>query len=113
MPTLSRQGRTNVPVVFQRPQLSADLDRDIAPRDVLAAARVALRRAGYTIVKDESNQTKFTITAKSPGDWQVEKTIIKAWDTGDVTRVLIKALPFGDEPASRSLLDDMLAELGR
>ena len=112
-PTLSRQGRTSVPVVFQRPQLSADLERDVMPRDVRAAARVALRRAGYTILKDEATATKCTVTARAPGDWRVEKTVIKAWDTGRETRVLVKALPFGDEPASRALLDDMLAELGR
>jgi predicted small secreted protein len=98
---------------YQFRSLSADLPEGISVRAAAAAAQSALRSRGYIITKADTTSDHSRIEAKSHGDGWLDKVVFEASLAGAQPRVSFTSEPFGDEAASRALMDAMLARLGR
>jgi len=98
---------------YQYGSLSADLSDGVSVRAAAAAAESALRSRGYIITGSEVTSDRARIEAKAHGDGWLDKVVFNASGAGAGTRASFKAEPFGNEAASRALMDSMLARLGR
>lgn len=98
---------------YQFRSLSADIDDGLTVRAAAAAAESALRARGYVITSSETTSDRARIEAKASGDGAFDKMVFDARGTATGTRISLTAEPFGDETRSRTVLDAMLARLGR
>jgi len=98
---------------YQFRSLSADLPEGVSIRAAAAAAQSALRSRGYVITRSDTTSDRARIEAKSHGDGWLDKVVFEASLAGAGPRASFTSEPFGDEAASRALMDAMLARLGR
>ncbi len=98
---------------YQYRSLSADLSDGVSVRAAAAAAESALRSRGYVITGSDVTSDRARIEARAHGDGWLDKVVFSASSAGAGTRARFTSEPFGDEAASRALMDSMLARLGR
>ena len=81
---------------------------------VAAAGETALRARGYSIDEKSVTHDHARLVARSARDqdW-LEQTAFESYVTPNGTGVMVRVEPWGDEAASRAILDDVLARLGR
>lgn len=92
--------------------LTADLPRQVRVPSVAAAAEVALRHRGYAVTKAPTTEDFARVEGEPPKAGWGERVVVRARQTSAYTRVEVIAQPLGDQVLSRSLLDEMLANLG-
>ncbi len=115
-PTLGYQGKDRVLATYSMPKLKTELPPEVSVEAVTAAAESVLLARGYTITTTRHDAEKGRVVGRSPADtgWTgADQTAIRAYVTGAGTGVTIEVEPWGDEMASRALLDALLARLGR
>ena len=93
--------------------LSADLTDGVSVRAAAAAGESALRSRGYVVTRSDTTSDHARIEAKSHGAGTFSKVVFEARAIGGGSRVSVTSEPFGNESVSRSLLDAVLARLGR
>lgn len=93
--------------------LSASMPGDLGVQTLRAAAESTLRSRGYVIVESSATRDRMRVVATSQVDGRHEPTTISARVTSQSSRVSIESGAFGDEQASRAILDDLLRRLGR
>lgn len=98
---------------YQFRTLSADLPAGVSVRSAAAAGESALRSRGYIVTRADTTSDRARIEAKAHGDGWLDKVVFEARIAGAGTRAGFTVEPFGDETASRALMDAMLARLGR
>ncbi|MFG0306021.1 MAG: hypothetical protein ACF8Q5_07375 [Phycisphaerales bacterium JB040] len=111
------QGVTGVEAVFQGRQLRADLPCYITVPSAAAAAERVLSRRGLTISHREVDHGSALILGTPPGadpDDLIfrQRTRVNIQTEGGCCAVRILVEPFGSEPESRTILEQMLFELG-
>lgn len=112
--TRGHQGRDReITAQYAFGALTCDLGMDVRIEEVASAAEESLRLRGYSVSSRTVTSDKARLEAKSAGDGWLQKAVVESWVTSRGIRVWIKIEPFGDDSASRSILDDMLAMLGR
>jgi hypothetical protein len=94
-------------------QLSATLPAEISIPTLRAAAEHTLRSRGYVITQSSSTADRMRVIATSQVDGRHEPTTITGRVTYSNIRVTVESGAFGDEAASRAILDDVLRRLGR
>ncbi|MCC6677416.1 MAG: DUF3568 family protein [Phycisphaerales bacterium] len=110
--TVESQGKSRTSAAYSTGTLSADLPSTVRVQAVIAAAESALRDRGYTIGTRRAAEDSGFVEGKLPRPGLLEKTKVEARVSGGGTRVLVKVEPWGDEAASRAILDDLLKRLG-
>jgi hypothetical protein len=103
----------DVQASYQFRSLSADLPQGISVRAAAAAAESALRSRGYIVTRSDTTSDRSRIEAKAHGDGAFDKVVFEAGDGATGTKASFTAEPFGNESASRALMDAMLSRLGR
>jgi len=98
---------------FRGRSLTADLPPEVRVPSVAAAAEITLRRRGYGVTRSQATEDFAKIEGEAPRSGYCEYVVIRARQIPNGTRVDIVAEPIGDQTLSRSLLDEMLAGLGR
>ncbi len=93
--------------------LSASMPGDLGVQTLRAAAESTLRSRGYVILESNATQDRMRVVAASQVDSRHEPTTISGRVTRQSSRVSIESGAFGDEQASRAILDDLLRRLGR
>ena len=93
--------------------LTADMPEGVRVRTAGVAAESALRARGYIITRANHGENQSRVEAATSADGMLDKTVVESWSTGYGTAVSVTVEPFGDEGASRAILDAMLARLGR
>ncbi len=78
-----------------------------------AAAEQTLRARGYVITETYGTLDRARVDASGTGDNRTSTTTFEAWRGSNGTRVRFDPGVFGDASASRSLLDELIARLGR
>jgi hypothetical protein len=78
-----------------------------------SAAEQTLRSRGYVITETYGTDDKAKIEASGTGERRTDRTTVTAWRTGGGTRVSVDSGLFGDVAAARSILDEVIARLGR
>lgn len=106
------QGRGDVLALYQFRTLSAEFPDQIGVPAVVASAEAALRSRGYAVTRSETTRDKGVVHAKKPNPEMLEKVVVIVRLSRLGTRVELRLDPFGDEPQSRAILDDMLVRLG-
>ncbi len=86
-------------------------ETDIAA--IAAAGEAAFRARGYSIREKNVTRTEASVFANSPQDGWLDCTVLRAYVTPQGTGMTIRVEPWGDEAVSRTLMDDVLARLGR
>lgn len=109
---VEQQGRMGTTAAYSAGSLSADLPATVRVQAAVAAAESALRDRGYTIGARRASEDSGFVEAKLPRPGLFERTKVEARVTGGGTRLTVKVEPWGDEPASRAILDDVLKRLG-
>lgn len=93
--------------------LTCDLGVEVTTDQVAAAAEEALRVRGYTVTSRRVSSDRARVVGKAAGEWSARQTVVESSLTAQGNRVRVKAEPFGDESASRAILDEMLAMMGQ
>ncbi|MBX3387107.1 MAG: hypothetical protein KF768_11095 [Phycisphaeraceae bacterium] len=93
--------------------LTCDLGADVRVEEVASAGEEALRLRGYSVSSRTVTSDKARLEGRSAGDGWLEKAVVESWPTARGVRIRIKIEPWGDDTASRLILDDMLVMLGR
>lgn len=115
-PTLSYQGEDRVLASYSGSTLKTELPPEVSVEAVQAAAESVLLARGYTITTTRHDAEKGRVVGRSPADdewFGSDETVIRAYVTGAGTGITVNVEPWGDEMASRALLDALLARLGR
>lgn len=111
-PVVTPQGRTGLAASYDGLALEVDLPARVPVPSAIAAGEQAVVRRGSTIIEVGATAERGHLVAKPPTRRLHDKVVIDARQAGGATSVRIEVLPFGDEAASRSILDDMLVRLG-
>ena len=98
---------------FQIRKLTADLPPEVRVPAVIAAARATLIERGYSIQSFDATEDSGTVSAVPPDAGWFESVEVRARQTGTGTEVRIVHEPVGNQTRSRSILDGVLAKLGR
>lgn len=93
--------------------LRTELPYEYAVPTVAAAGEAALRARGYTISGKSVNKDAARLCANAPDDGWLEQTVFESYVTPNGTGISIRVEPMGNESTSRSIMDDVLARLGR
>lgn len=110
--SVEQQGHTGTLAKYSGGVLSADLASTVRVQAVIAAAESAMRDRGYTIGARRASEDSGFVEAKLPRPGLFERTQVSSKVTAGGTRVSVKVEPWGDEAASRAILDDVLKRLG-
>jgi hypothetical protein len=94
-------------------RLEAKLPPDVSPLTARAAAERTLRERGYVITDSYGTEDRFRIEAAGAGERRGERTAVEGWLIPGGSRLRVESGLFGDETAARSLLDGVLAAMGR
>lgn len=78
-----------------------------------SAAEQTLRARGYVITETYGTDDKAKIEASGTGERRKDTTTVIAWRGSGGTRVSVDSGMFGDAAAARSILDEVIARLGR
>ena len=112
--TVANQGQNHdVTAVFRMGELYAELPGEVGVLTAQSAAAATLRSRGYVITDSAGTKDRAYVTAKSYVDGRTEKTRVDVSSEAKGTMVHIESGTFGDETASRDLLDGILKRLGR
>jgi len=107
------QGRSGVAAAFDGMGLEVNLPARVPVASAIVAGEQVLRRRGETVTAMESTAEGGRVVARPPSRRLGHRKItIEAHQMGGATALRIEIEPFGDEAASRSILDDMLVRLG-
>jgi len=111
------QGVTQIEAVYQGRQLRAKLPCFVMVPSAAAAAERVLARRGLTISHREIDHGSALILGTPPGanpDDLIfrQRTRVNIQTEGGCCAVRILVEPFGSEPESRTILEQMLFELG-
>ena len=100
--------------------LKAHLDSAISVLAVQAAAERALRSRGYTITSSSATGDHARITGRAAGSSSgilggigAEQVVVESSAGNDSTDLHVRCEPWGDERASRAVMDAVLNRLGR
>lgn len=95
--------------------LSTTLGPEVSVATLRAAAEQTLRARGYIITDSvgTADHMRIKATSRSGSEGTLEHTTIAARVTYSRTRLEIESGTFGDEAASRAIMDDLLRRLGR
>lgn len=78
-----------------------------------SAAEQTLRLRGYVITETFGTDDKATIQASGTGEKRTDTTTVTAWRAAGGMRLSVDSGLFGDASAARSILDEVIARLGR
>lgn len=118
-PVTSTHGRDkHVTAEYAGGTLTARTGREINVLTIKAAAEQTLRARGYIITESFASADRMKIEASGPGEGgsgggRRDRTTIEAWHTPAGSKLTIESGVFGDETASKLILDEMLYRLGR
>ncbi len=118
-PVSSSHGRDkHVTAEYAGGTLTARTGPEIDVLTLKAAAEQTLRARGYIITESFASADRMKIEASAPGEGgsgggRRDRTTIEAWHTPLGSKVTIESGVFGDETASKLILDEMLYRLGR
>lgn len=95
--------------------LSATLGPEVSVPTLRAAAENTLRARGYVVTDSMGTDDHMRVkgASRSGSEGWLEPTVISARVTYANTRIEIERGTFGDEAASRAILDDLLRRIGR
>ncbi len=106
------QGRTNVMATYDMPHLSAVLPVEARVPAVIAAAEATVRARGYAVVDISSAEEIGKVVARPPRTSDIPTVRIESYKVFQGTKVVVTFWPWGDNAASRSILDGILQRLG-
>jgi hypothetical protein len=112
-PRLGQAGRSDVAAAYSMGTLTTELGPEVSILAVSAAAERALRARGYAVEESRATEDRARLIAARAGHGPFEKAIVESWVTHRGTAVAVRIDPFGDEPASYAIMDDLLSRLGR
>ena len=78
-----------------------------------SAAEQTLRARGYVITETYGTDDKAKIEASGTGERRRDTTAVVVWRATGGTRLSVDSGMFGDVAAARSILDEVIARLGR
>lgn len=93
--------------------LRTELAPEIRVSTCAAAGEAVLRARGFSIAERTITEDSARIVGKAPNDGLFERTIFESYVTPRGTGMLVRVEPWGDEAASRTILDEVLVRLGR
>ena len=93
--------------------LEANLPSSVDVLAVQAAAESELRSRGYVITKAHGTADSMRVVARAGGQRRDDEVTVSARARGRATSVSVENGLFGDEAASRVVLDGVLKRLGR
>jgi hypothetical protein len=93
--------------------LKAEVGPEVPILTAAVAAEQTLRARGYTVTQTETTDDRATVTAKWSNAGYFDKAVIDSWITTTGTALAVRLEPFGDEPTSYAIMDDLLTRLGR
>ncbi len=113
-PVAERHGRDNsIMAESYGARIEALLPATVHIPAARAAAEQTLRARGYVITETFGTDDKAKIEASGTGDKRTDTTTITAWHGAGGTRLSVDSGMFGDASAARSILDEVIARLGR
>jgi hypothetical protein len=98
---------------YQIRKLSAELPPEVRVPAVVAAARATLLERGYSIQSADATEDTGSVSAVPPDAGLFESVEVDVKQTPQGTMVRIINEPIGNQTRSRSILDGVLAKLGR
>lgn len=95
--------------------LSTILGPEVSVPTLRAAAENTLRARGYVITDSTGTADSMRVkgASRSGSEGRLEPTVISARVTYSNTSLDVASGTFGDEAASRAILDDLLRRVGR
>ena len=113
-PVQEHRGRAGDVIAEQNgSRLEAILPAAVDVPAARAAAEQTLRARGYVITETYGTLDRANVEASGTGDNRTSTTTFEAWRASSGTRVRFDPGLGGDAAASRSLLDELIARLGR
>lgn len=113
-PRVEPQGaRGEVMASYSGSTLEAKLPPAVDVLAVQAAAERELRARGYVITSANGTQDSMRVVARAGGQRRDDAVTVSAQALGRSTSVRVENGLFGDEAASRVVLDGLLKRLGR
>lgn len=103
---------THLRALYTNGELICRLPGSVPVESAVAAGAQTLERTGHAISARESTSYRGRVVGRPGGERLYEKASITTIRGDDNTRVTIAVEPFGDEPTSRAVLDEMLLRLG-
>lgn len=94
-------------------RVEARFPADVSLPALRAAAESTLRARGYVITDSTGGATRFRTVAAAPSERGGESVTVEGWPVPGGSRLRVEPGLFGDETAARSLVDAVLARLGR
>lgn len=98
---------------FSVRSLRTELPPEVEIAAVAAAGEAMFRARGYSIREKSVTRTEACLIGNTPKDGWLDQTVFRAYVTPGGTGMTIRIDPWGDEATSRTLMDDVLARLGR
>lgn len=93
--------------------LTAELPPTVRVAAVVAAARQTMLGRGYAVRSSSATDENGRVVAERAGAGFAERVVVGAKVVRGGTRVSVTVEPLGDEAESRTILDAVLARLGR
>ena len=113
-PVQERRGRDNsIMAESYAGRIEAVLPASVPVPAARSAAEQVLRARGYVITEAFGTDDKAKIEASGTGERRTDTTTIIAWRAATGTRVSVDSGLFGDVSAARTILDEIIARLGR
>lgn len=97
---------------FSGSTLVCRLPETVPVESAVAAGVQTLERTGHSISTREATSHRGWVVGRPGGQRLYDKARITTTRVDSGTRVTIEVEPFGDEPTSRAVLDEMLLRLG-
>lgn len=110
--TYSNAGSSETLTEYHLGTLKADLPPSVRIPAVMAAGQATLRHRGYSVSSSRITADAGRIEGESPSSSPLGSASVWAEAVPTGTRVGVKVGLWGDEDASRSILDDMLRRVG-
>jgi hypothetical protein len=116
--SVSSQGKQGeVTAAYSFGRLDAQLPANVTVLSAHAAAKGVLKSRGLTIVEESATRDRSRVSAKSPADGVWDATVVESWTAGGGGAggpwVRVDVGMGGNEASARSILDAILARLGR
>lgn len=106
-------GAAGTQAVYRLGSLDAVLPPQVPMLTIAAAAEEALLARGYSIVSAEATADRCRVVGLGPQAADYERVIVAGSAAAAGPRVSVHVQPFGDEVASRVIMEALLARLGR
>jgi hypothetical protein len=110
--TTSTVGQSETQAVYSMGSLQVELPPRFDVLTVTAAAEVTLRERGYTITHKSANADRAAFYGRAATVGAIPQADVVVSQTAGGTGLSLKVGVFGDEVASRVLMEAILAKLG-